>query len=149
VSTAQSIALTLFKERRVQQVRQLRSRIPVRRAELKTAAGQAGRAALREALRAEMARLASLEAMPPVQAAGMCPECANPAGHSPAVTVSLSDGSSAGDPCPAWPRWAQKVEMLHAELRKMSSRAAEPAAPVPRPIAVITAGGPVEDSLPS
>ena len=69
------LSLSLFKERREAEVRQLRTRIPARQAELKTLTGRAERATLREALRTDVARLASLEAMPPMQAADMCSEC--------------------------------------------------------------------------
>ena len=124
------LSLTLFRVRRVADVRELRARVPARQAELKAMRGRAGRAELCEALQMDMARLASLEAMPPMQAAGMCSECADPAWHSPGVTFNLTDGSSTGGPCPAWPRWAQKVEMLRAELRKIASQSA--AEPPPR-----------------
>ena len=96
----------------------------------------------------DTARLASLEAVPPMQAADMCSECAGPAWHSPGVTFDRTDGSSTGGPRPAWPRWAQKVEMLGTELRKIASQpAAEPAPPPARPIAVIKAGLPIEDVI--
>ena len=142
------LSLTLFRVRRVADVRELRARVPARQAELKAMRGRAGRAELCEALQMDMARLASLEAMPPMQAAGMCSECADPAWHSPGVTFNLTDGSSTGGPCPAWPRWAQKVEMLRAELRKIASQsAAEPPPPPLGPIAVIKAGLPIEDVI--
>jgi hypothetical protein len=141
------LSLTLFKERREAEIRQLRARIPARQAELKTLTGRAERAKQREQLRTDLARLASLEAMPPMQASGMCSECVNPAWHSPGVTYNLSDMSSTGGPCPAWPRWAQQVEMLRRALRERPARLAEPPAPKPSPIAVIAAGAPIEDVI--
>jgi hypothetical protein len=64
----------------------------------------------------------------------------------PGVTFNLADGSSSGGPCPAWPRWAQQLEMMRAELRKLPARrVSEPPAPAPKPIAVITLSGPIED----
>ena len=141
------LSLKLFRERREAGIRQLRSRIPARQAELKTLTGRAERAKLREALRTDTARLASLEAMAPMQAGDMCSECVSPAWHSPGVTVDLSDGSSTGGPCPAWPQWAQKVDMLRRALREPPARPAEPPAPKPRPIAVIAAGAPIEDII--
>jgi hypothetical protein len=62
------------------------------------------------------------------------------------IAHNLNDGSSTGGPCPAWPRWANQVQVLRAELRKISTRpAAEPPAAEPKPIAVITVDGQIED----
>ena len=141
------LSLKLFRERREAGIRQLRSRIPARQAELKTLTGRAERAKLREALRTDTARLASLEAMAPMQAGDMCSECVSPAWHSPGVTYDLTDMSSTGGPCPAWPQWAQKVDMLRRALREPPARPAEPPAPKPRPVAVIAAGAPIEDVI--
>jgi hypothetical protein len=77
---------TLFRERREVEVRQLRARIPARQAELTTLTARAERATLREDLRTDAARLASPEAMPPMQAGDMCSECVSPSWHSPGVT---------------------------------------------------------------
>jgi hypothetical protein len=139
------LSLTLFRMRRESEVRELRARIPAGKAELKALRGRAERARLREALRADAARLASLEEMPPMAAADMCSECGDLAWHSPGVTFNLADGSSTGGPCPAWPRWAQQLEMMRAELRKMAGPAPEPPASVPKPIAVVTLSGPIEE----
>jgi hypothetical protein len=140
------ISLALFRARRQAQVYELRASIPARKAELKTLAGKAERARLREALKTDAARLAALEAMPPMTAAGMCPECAEPDRHSPAVTFNLADGTTTVGPCPAWPRWARQVEKLHAELRARAARPRPgPPPPEPGPIAVVTLSGPIED----
>jgi hypothetical protein len=141
------LSLTRFAAQRAAEVCDLRARIPARQAGLKTLTGQAERAERREALRKDTARLAALEAMPPMQAADMCSECVSPARHSPGATYNLDDGSVTGGPCPAWPRWAQKLEMLHRELRRRTSNPAEPPAPPPEPIAVISAGVPIEDII--
>jgi hypothetical protein len=139
------LSLVLFKVRRATEVRELRARMPVRKAELEALTGRSERAALREALRTDVARLASLEAMPPMTAADMCSECADPARHCPGVTFNLQDGNSVGGPCPAWPQWARKLEMVRAELRKMAAGPAPEAPPAPKPIAVITLDGPMSD----
>jgi hypothetical protein len=141
------LSLRAFKQRREAEIRQLRTRIPARQAELKTLTGRSERATLREALRKDAARLASLEAMPPMQADDMCPECVSPAWHSPGVTLNLTDMSSTGGPCPAWPRWAQQIEKLHRALREPPARPSGPPAPKPRPIAVIPAGLPIEELI--
>ena len=141
------LSLRAFKDRRAAEVRQLRTRIPARQAELKKLTGRSERATLREALRRDVARLASLEAMPPMQADDMCSECVNPAWHSPGVTYNLTDMSSTGGPCPAWPQWAQQLEKLHRALREPPARQAQPPAPKPRPIAVIPAGLPIEELI--
>jgi hypothetical protein len=147
------VSLALFRARREAQVYELRASIPARKAGLKTLTGKTERARLREALKTDAARLAALEAMPPMNAAGMCPECAEPDRHSPAVTFNLADGTTTGGPCPAWPRWAQQVEKLHAELRQWAARrktgppASAPGPPPAKtgPVAVITLSGPIED----
>ena len=143
------LSLRAFKDRRAGGIRQLRTRIPARQAELKTLTGRAERATLREALRTDVARLASLETMAPMQAGDMCSECVNPAWHSPSVTYNLTDMSSTGGPCPAWPRWAQQLEKLHRALREPPTRPAEPPTPKPRPIAVIAAARRSRPSSPS
>jgi hypothetical protein len=113
------LSLVLFKVRRATEVRELRARMPVRKAELEALTGRSERAALREALRTDVARLASLEAMPPMTAADMCSECADPARHCPGVTFNLQDGNSVGGPCPAWPQWATPtLEDLRADFRR-------------------------------
>lgn len=137
-----------FEQRREAEIRQLRTSIPARQAELKTLTGRSERATLREALRKDAARLASLEAMAPMQADDMCSECVSPAWHSPGVTCNnLTDMSSTGGPCPAWPRWAQQIQKLHRALREPPARPAEPPAPKPRPIAIIPAGLPIEELI--
>jgi DNA repair exonuclease SbcCD ATPase subunit len=73
------LSLRAFKDRRAAEIRQLRTRIPARQAELKTLTRRSERATLREALRRDAARLASLEAMAPMKAGDMCSECVNPA----------------------------------------------------------------------
>jgi hypothetical protein len=140
------VSLALFRARREAQVYELRASIPARKAGLKTLTGKAERARLREALKTDAARLAALEAMPPMNAADMCPECAEPDWHSPAVTFNLADGTTTGGPCPAWPRWARQVEKLHTELRARAARP-KPGSPPPKPgpIAVVTLSGPLDD----
>jgi hypothetical protein len=141
------LSLRAFKDRRAAEIRQLRASIPARQAELKKLTGRPERATLREALRTDVARLASLEAMAPMQAGDMCSECVSPAWHSPGVTYNLTDMSSTGGPCPAWPRWAQQLKKLHRALREPPARPAEPPAPKPKPIAVIPAGLPIEELI--
>ena len=72
---------------------------------------------------------------------------ADPAWHSPGVTFNLTDGSFTSSPCPAWPRWAQNVQMVHAELRKIASQPTAEPPPPPRPVSVIIAGLAIEDII--
>ena len=88
------LSLTLFRVRRVADVRELRARVPARQAELKAMRGRAGRAELCEALQMDMARLASLEAMPPMQAAG----CALNAPTRPGIRRALRSTSPTAVP---------------------------------------------------
>lgn len=74
-SERRTLALEIFAERRVDEVRELRSRVAAHRSELKAASGQAKRARIREPLLRDTARLTFLEAVPRLDAADMCSEC--------------------------------------------------------------------------
>jgi hypothetical protein len=76
------LALTRFKARRGLQVQTLRARIPDAQARIETLQYQDERAQTRESLRRDQALLARWEQMQPLQAAGMCSECGQPAGNA-------------------------------------------------------------------
>jgi hypothetical protein len=86
------LSLSLFKDERISQVRTLRARIADAQATVKTLKGRTERAEVRESLRRDQAHLAHWEQMAPLQAAGMCSECARPAWHSQGWTTNLDGG---------------------------------------------------------
>ncbi len=108
----------MFKAERGAEVRDLRARIADSQATLESLKATPGRAELREALRKDKARLAYLEQMPPLEAAGMCPECVSPAWHTPGVTYRLDVAWETGGPCPAWPRRATGVNAVREARRQ-------------------------------
>jgi hypothetical protein len=145
------MSLTLFKARRETEVRDLRARIADAQATLKSLKGKLERAKLREALRQDKTRLAYLEQMPPLEAAGMCSECVSPAWHTPGVTVDLNGAGMIGGPCPAWPRWAKGVNAVREVLRQAAQGPPKapppppPPPPPPQPIAILAPGVSVEE----
>ena len=104
-----ALALEIFAERRVIEVRELRGRVAALRHHPNAVRDQSGRARSGEALLRDTARLRFLEAIPPVDAADMCSECPTPAAwHSLTVTFNLDPAKDVGrvdGPCPAWPWW--------------------------------------------
>jgi hypothetical protein len=129
------LSLSRFKDERISQVRTLRARITNAQTTLKTLKGRAERAKVRESLRRDQLHLAHLEQMAPLQADGMCSECAKPAWHSQGWTTNLDGGYwITGGPCPAWPRWAKRVQAIQDALRqpRQAHTAATSAAPADR-----------------
>jgi hypothetical protein len=123
------VALALFKARRGNQVRELRSRIASTQATLRSQKGMTDRVQLREALRTDKARLAYWEDMPPLDASGMCSECASPAWHAPGTTYSIDGFHVSGGPCPAWPQWAGRVDAVREALLQPAQGPPEPPPP--------------------
>lgn len=142
------LSLTLFKARRGTEVRDLRARIAETQDTLRSLKGRPERAELRESLRKDKARLAYLEQMPPLEAAGMCSECVSPAWHAPGVTFSLDGAWQTGGPCPAWPRWADGVSKVREAVRQAAQGPPKtPPPPPPQPIAVLAPGTSIEETL--
>jgi hypothetical protein len=141
------MSLTLFKARRGAEIRELRTRVAGTQATLKSQKGTAERAAMREALRTDKARLAYWEDIPPLDASGMCSECPSPAWHAPGTTYSIDGFHVAGGPCPAWPQWAGRVSAVRQALLRAAQGPPEPPPPPPQPIAVLVPGIPVEDAI--
>ena len=108
-SERREAALALFAARRVREVRELRERVTARRAELEESKGRAERASVRDALGKDARRLEFLEAIPPLTASDMCSECVTPASRH-GFRFELSDACPERGPCPAWPRWQQRVQ---------------------------------------
>jgi hypothetical protein len=112
-SERRALALEIFAERRVNEVRELRGRVAARRHHPDAVRGRSGRARSGEALLRDTARLRFLEATPPLEAADMCSECPTPAAwHSLAVTFNLDPARDVGrvdGPCLAWPWWRERL----------------------------------------
>jgi hypothetical protein len=132
------LALTLFSARRCAEVQELRERVRERQARLRATKGRAERAAIREMLNRDRRRRQFLMAIPRLEAADMCSECVSPARWHGYVT---SGANLHAGPCPAWPRWAQRIrkvrEMIAAAVK---DKPAEPPPPRPEPLAVVAPG---------
>ena len=144
-------ALQIFAERRMTEVMELRDRVAAHQSELHEMGAQPERDGAHEALLIDTARLAFLEAIPPLDAADMCSECPTPAAwHSLTFTFDLdpsTDVGTLGGPCPAWPWWQERVEKARQRLLALASPKAKPPAAVPMPIAVIGSGLPIEEVI--
>jgi len=139
------LALTLFSVRRRAEVRSLRDRVTEQRATLQATKGRAERTPIRAALDRDTQRLEFLVAIPPLEAAEMCSECVSPATWHGYVTTGAN--LDAG-PCPAWPRWAERIrkvrEMLAAAVK---DKPTQPPPPKPEPLAVIPSGLPIAEVM--
>ena len=143
------LALSLFSARRETEVRELRERVKEQQATLKTTKGRAERAPIRDALNRDTQQLEFLMAIPRLEAAEMCSECATPASwHGYSITIALTGATHGAGPCPAWPQWAQRVrrarEMLAAAAQ---DKPLEPPPPKPQPLAVIASGLPIAEVM--
>lgn len=150
-SERRALALEIFAERRVNEVRELRGRVAAQRLDPSTARGRSRRAPVGEALLRDVARLRFLEAIPPLDAADMCSECPTPAAwHSLAVTFHLDPPEDVGDvdgPCPAWPWWREWLDEARRQILALASHKGEPPVAARRPIAVIDSGLPIEEVI--
>lgn len=143
-------SLTVFAARRVTEVRELRERVAARQAEIEGARDRSERAAVREALGKDTRRLEFLEAIPPLTAGDMCPECVTPVGWH-GFRFVLSDACPERGPCPAWPLWQQRLtearDFLLTSAAKKASPPSSPVPPKPQPLAVIAADLPIDEVI--
>ena len=130
--------LIRYRVRRQFQVRELRAKVSELTAALASTTDRAERAALRKELNFATWQLDELLAVPPLTADDMCSECAAPAAsHRGSMTLTRG-------PCPAWPRWAAKIEQVRQMLESSAARKApEPTLPKPQPLAVVPSGLPI------
>jgi hypothetical protein len=137
------LAHTLISAHRCVEVRELRERVKEQQATLKATKGRVERAPIRDALNRDRRRLEFLMAIPPLQAADMCSECVSPARWHGYVTTGANPDAG---PCPAWPRWAQRIrkvrEMIAAAVKE---KPAEPPPPKPEPLTVVASGLPIAE----
>jgi hypothetical protein len=141
------MSLTLFKARRGTEVRDLRARIAEGQTTVKSLKGRSERAGLHETLRKDKARLAYLEQIPRLEAAGMCSECVSPAWYAPGVTFSPDGAWETGGPCPAWPRWTDGVNKVREAVRQAAQGPPKALPPPQQPIAVLASGTSIEEML--
>jgi hypothetical protein len=150
-SERRALALEIFAERRVNEVRELRGRVAARRHHPNAVRGQSETVRTGEGVLRDTARLRFLEAIPPLDAADMCSECPTPAAwHSLAVTFNLNPSENVGrvdGPCPAWPWWREWLEDAHQQLLAIASLKGKPPVAARRPIAMIDSGLPVEEVI--
>jgi hypothetical protein len=151
-SERRALALEIFAEQRVNEVRELRGRVAAQRPDPNTARGRSGPNRSGEALLRDTARLRFLEAIPPLHAGDMCSECPTPAAwHSLATTFNLDPSEDVGrvdGPCPAWPWWREwVVEEARRQILALAEHKGEPPVVVQRPIAVIDSGLPIEEVI--
>jgi hypothetical protein len=131
----------------------LGGKLPALRADLKAVHGRQERAAIRQEVRRGAARLAYLQALPPLTADEMCSECPWPmAWHATGVTFCLQTGAILAEPCRSWPVWNAKIAagaIRVAEMLIRKEREKETAVPAPASgrLAVIAAGSSVEDVI--
>ena len=124
---------------KVQQLRQEISQLEVR---LTAPIDRKERANIRTEIATLRHRLDELLAVPPLNAEDMCSECPTPLSKHGWVTPPYEG------PCPAWPRWAARLQRARGIL--MSASRSEPAAvgpvaPKPQPLAVIPSGLPIAE----
>jgi len=128
----------------------LREKIPMLRAALRTTKRGEERNAVRDELRQGTARLDYLQAFPAFTAADMCSECPWPmTWHSTSVTFCLETGAILSEPCQSWPVWNAKIATGLARVAEMlqDKQNAPPSQPARELIAVIPAGSSISDVL--
>jgi hypothetical protein len=91
-------------------------------------------------------RLKALLAVPPLTAADMCPDCAQPLSWH---TWSVRGGMAllGAGPCLAWPRTRARWLRARETLFAATAKPVEPQPPAPKPIAVIASGTAIEDVI--
>ncbi len=135
--------LYTFALRRQKEVGELRAEVPGLAAALGDAPTRSERTAARQELKKTEDLLHRLLSIPRLGSSDMCSECPTPASWH-GWSTPPSDG-----PCPAWPRWAARVnsalEMLRAS--KPQREQEQPPAAAPKPLAVVPSGLPISEII--
>lgn len=141
------LALQIFAADRVTEVRKLRGQVASQQAELKAAKGRTERTRIRETLSKNTDRLEFLEQIPPMTAADMCSECVTPASWH-GFRFEISAANPHCGPCPAWPRWGQRLQKAREILMTAAAKPTDPPSPPkPQPLAIIPSGLPIEEVI--
>lgn len=131
-----------YRERRIEEVREIRALLPDLEAQIKGTDDKALRSKLRAERDIKTWRLDKLLAVPRLEAEDMCADCATPADKHGYVSPPFDY------PCPAWPGQRR----IHAEVMKMletfqrrreDGQSDTPAKPKPEPLAVVPSGLPI------
>lgn len=132
-----------YRERRIDEVRELRALLPDLEMQIKGTDDKAVRSKLRAERDVKKWRLEKLLAVPRLEAADMCADCATPAGKHGYVSPPYDF------PCPAWPGQrrihAEVLKMLETFQRRRDADRAEPPKPKPEPLAVVPSGLPIRE----
>jgi hypothetical protein len=131
-----------YRERRIEEVREIRALLPNLEAQIKGTDDKALRSKLRAERDIKRWRLDKLLAVPRLEAEDMCADCTTPAGKHGYVSPPFDH------PCPAWPGQrrihADLVRMLETfQRRREDGQSDTPAKPKPEPLAVVPSGLPI------
>lgn len=130
-----------YRERRIDEVREIRALLPDLETQIKGTDAKAVRSKLRAERDIKKWRLDKLLAVPRLEAEDMCADCANPADKHGYVSPPFDY------PCPAWPGQrrihAEVMKMLETFQRRRDAARAEPLKPKPEPLAVVPSGLPI------
>jgi hypothetical protein len=137
--------LYYYRQHRIDEVLELRAKLPELEAAIMGTEDKAERSKLRAERDIKKARLENLLAVPRLEPEDMCADCATLWDKHGWVTPP-ADG-----PCPAWPGWGArltKVRPMFEDLvrRNEESKAAKkPPPPKPEPLAVLPSGLPIAE----
>lgn len=133
--------LHLYRERRIDEVGELRTSLSDLEVQLKATTDRSERSKLRTDRDIQKWRLDRLLAVPRQEPANMCADCALPAFQHGYVSPPFVG------PCPAWPGQrairARMLEMLKTFGRRRDAQPAPAAVPKPQPLAVVPSGLPI------
>lgn len=135
--------LYLYRERRIEEVRELKAALTDIEAQLKATptSERSARAKLRSDRDMKKSRLDKLLAVPRQEQENMCADCALPL-HQHGYTTPPFVG-----PCPAWPgqRAIRKKVMEMLEASRRVQQPPQPVAPKPEPLAIVPSGLPINE----
>ncbi|KFU75407.1 hypothetical protein SAMN04489729_6999 [Amycolatopsis lurida] len=142
-SHRRTLGLAEFTSWRIREVRQLRALTAQLRSTLDAEPGHAERSQLRGQLASKELARQQLEAIPKLDAPAMCSQCPKPLSwHDNPYQLILPKG-----PCHTWPRYAQGRQQARELFFELTKKPAEPPAPRPKPLAVISSGLPLSQVM--
>lgn len=141
------LSLESFTARRQCEVWDLREHINRVQAALKATTDAGERRSLRSKIAIESSTRDTWMAVPELEPADMCADCAVPvAWHGWSTPLDLA--MLGAGPCAAWPGWAERVRSAREFLMKAAEpRPAAPPRPSPKPLVVVPSGMPIGDII--